>query len=369
MPELEVELNRTPLYETHALMGGKIIEFNGWALPVEYSGILDEHRRVRTAAGLFDVSHMGELTVQGPGSTDFVQHLVTNDISRQKAGQAIYSPMCREDGGTVDDLLIYKFSGESFMLVVNAGNTDKDFEWVKNAINGFDAEVVNVSANYAQLALQGPKAVEILQKLIYIPLNSIKYYHFREVVKIGEITALVSRTGYTGEDGFELYVSLEDVALLWNKIMDAGKGYGIVPAGLGARDTLRFEAALPLYGQELSESITPVEARLERFIGFDKSHFTGKEALTAQKACGSTNRIAGFEMLERGIARHGCEITSDGRKIGHVTSGSFAPTLMKNIGLALVKSEYSQEGTLLEVIVRGKSLKATVVKTPFYTRK
>ncbi len=360
-------MKKTPLYDNHVKLNGKIIDFGGWMLPVQYEGIIKEHNQVRNNAGLFDVSHMGEVTAKGTGAEKFIQNLITNDISGLENFQIIYSPMCYEDGGTVDDLIVYKFSSEDFLIVVNAANTDKDFEWMlKNKPNG--AELENVSDKYAQLAIQGPKAQQILQKLTPYDLAGIKFFHFAADVKVDGVPAIVSRSGYTGEDGFEIYAPAGYAPQLWESILAAGKDQGLVPAGLGARDTLRFEAALPLYGHELTKDISPLEAALSRFVKLDKEAFIGREALIAQSKA-LPRRNVGFEMIEPGVARNGFEVKANGKTIGIVTSGSYSPSLDKNLGMALVESAFADEGTAIEIVIRNKNVKAEVVKKPFYSKK
>jgi len=358
-------LKKTPLYEEHLKLKAKMVEFHGWLLPLQYSGILAEHNAVRNAAGLFDVSHMGEIIVKGEGSEASLQRILTNDISAVKPGRAIYSPMCYSDGGIVDDLLVYKLDGESYMLVVNAANVERDYQWLLLHASG--AEIEDVSDRYAQLALQGPNSLEILQNLTPQPLNEIGFYRFKPNVLIGGTSALLSRTGYTGEDGFEIYLDAAEAPILWQRLLDAGSSLGLVPAGLGARDTLRFEACLPLYGNELSERVTPLEAGLDRFVKFSKD-FIGKEALWAQKEGGVKRRIAGLELLDPGVPRQGYEVRADGEAVGLVTSGNFAPYLKKYLALALLNSDFSREGQKLSVSIRGKEHRATVVPTPFYRR-
>ncbi|HAQ41696.1 MAG TPA: glycine cleavage system aminomethyltransferase GcvT [Clostridiales bacterium] len=361
-------MKTTPLYENHLKLKGKIIDFGGWALPVEYSGILLEHEAVRTKAGLFDVSHMGEITVKGEDAEKYLQNMLTNDISVLTNNQIAYTTMCYPDGGVVDDLLVYKYNREDYLLVVNASNTDKDFDWLKNNVSG-STEVKNVSSDYAQLALQGPEAQTILQRIVKDDLNEIEFYHFKDNVEVGGIKALVSRTGYTGEDGFELYFASAEGPKMWELLLETGKEDGLVPAGLGARDTLRFEAALPLYGQELDNDITPLEAGLGFCVKLAKDDFIGRDALAAQKAEGLKRKVAGFEMVDRGIPRSHYEVYADGKKIGYVTTGSFSPTLKKNIGLALIDAEYAKVGTEIEISVRNRNLKAIIIKKPFYTKK
>jgi len=361
-------VKKTPLYEKHLEQKGKIIDFGGWALPVEYSGIIAEHEAVRNASGLFDVSHMGEVTVIGEDAERYIQEIITNDISILNNYQIAYSAMCYPDGGVVDDLLVYKFNNKKYLLVVNASNTEKDFEWFKDHVFG-DVTVENVSADYAQLALQGPKAEMILQKLTSKNLNEIEFYNFAENVMIGDINTLVSRTGYTGEDGFEIYLSSEDGAKLWDLLLAKGKGDGLIPTGLGSRDTLRFEACLPLYGQEINKDVTPLEAGLGFFVKLSKDSFIGKDSLVKQKSEGLKRKIAAFEMIDRGIPRSHYEVFADNKKIGYVTTGSFSPTLKKNIGLALIEADYAKEGTEIEIVIRNKNLKAKTIKKPFYTKK
>ena len=361
-------MKKTPLYQNHCKLRGKIIDFGGWALPVQYTGIIEEHERVRNAAGLFDVSHMGEIEVMGKDAAKMIQLLVTNDISKTQDGQVVYSPMCYPDGGVVDDLLIYQINPEHYLLVVNASNTDKDFEWIVQNLNG-DVKAENVSDRYAQLALQGPNAQAILQKLTDFPLDDIRFFRFAQNVKTGTCEALISRSGYTGEDGFEIYMPSEDASGLWEDILEAGSDEGLLPIGLGARDTLRFEAALPLYGHEISQDISPLEAGLDNFVKLNKDDFIGKQALYAQKEHGVTRRLTGFEMVERGIPRNGYEVQVKADRIGFVTTGSFSPTLKKNIGLAMIDSASSKENTEIDIIIRDKPVKAKIIKIPFYTKK
>ncbi len=361
-------MKKTPLYDNHVKMGAKIIDFGGWMLPVQYEGIIKEHNAVRTAAGLFDVSHMGEVTVKGGGAQEFIQSLITNDISGLADFQAMYSPMCYPDGGTVDDIIVYRIDSEDFLIVVNAANTDKDYEWMLENKKG-DVILENVSESYAQLALQGPKAQDILQKLTEFDLASLKFFRFAKDVNVNGVSVIVSRSGYTGEDGFEIYADAQFAPQLWESILEAGKDEGLVPAGLGARDTLRFEAALPLYGHELSKDISPLEAGLSRFVKLEKQGYIGREAIAAQAQSGPQRMLASFELTEPGVARNGFEVYSGDRKIGFVTSGSYSPTLEKNLGLALIESGYAAEGTQIEIAIRNKKAKARVVKKPFYTKK
>ncbi|WP_087971663.1 glycine cleavage system aminomethyltransferase GcvT [Oceanobacillus rekensis] len=367
------DLRRTPLFPEYEKHGAKTIDFGGWDLPVQFSGIKTEHEVTRTKAGLFDVSHMGEISVKGPKSLDFLQYLVTNDVSKLVPSRAQYTIMCYENGGTVDDLIIYMLAEDDYLLVVNAANTDKDYEWLvrNNQYNSDEVSITNISDEYVQLALQGPKSEEILQKITETDLSEIKFFRFMDNVLFNGLKqpAIVSRTGYTGEDGFEIYIEKSEGPELWNLILDAGKDNGLEPIGLGARDTLRFEVNLALYGQELSKDITPVEAGLTFAVKVNKeSDFIGKEALKNQVENGSVRKLVGIEMVDKGIPRHGYSVWKDATEIGFVTSGTQSPTLNKNLGLVLIDSQFATEGTELEVQVRKRTLKAKVVKTPFYKR-
>lgn len=359
---------KTKLYDTHLRYGGKIIEFSGWLLPVQYEGILEEHEAVRNNAGLFDVSHMGEVEVKGKGAFNYVQNLVTNDISTLVENQVIYTLMCYEDGGVVDDLLVYKFSNEHYFLVINAGNIDKDYEWMCANKGSYEVELENLSSEISEVALQGPKAQEILQTLTTTDLDEIKFFHCNRNVVIEGVNCLVSRTGYTGEDGFEIYAENQYIEKLWDTILEAGKPFEIKPAGLGCRDTLRFEAALPLYGHEISQDITPLEAGLGFFVKLNKDNFIGKEALVKQKEEGLKRKVVGFELKERGIPRNGYDVTANGEKIGFVTTGYMSPTVKKSIGLALVDAKYAELGTEFNIVIRNKTVKAEVISKKFYNK-
>lgn len=343
-----------------------MVDFSGWALPVQYSGIVEEHRAVREAAGLFDVSHMGEISVTGPGAADLVYRLVVNDTSRMKPGKVMYTPMCYETGGVVDDILVYMKAPGDWLLAVNAANTDKDYEWILEQARGTGAEVKNLSDETAQLAIQGPKAEAVLRRLTEAPIQDMVFYTFIDSVDIGGGKALVSRTGYTGEDGFEIYLPPADAPKLWDRIMEAGKGEGLQPAGLGARDTLRFEACLPLYGHELEKDISPLEAGLSFTVKLDKTSFIGREALARQKAEGLRRKIVGLEMVDKGVPRRGYEVYSGEEAVGSVTSGSFAPSLDAYLAMALVGADRTKPGTELQVDIRGRKKAARVVKRPFY---
>ncbi|WP_168124023.1 glycine cleavage system aminomethyltransferase GcvT [Paenibacillus sp. HB172176] len=366
------ELLRTPLFPVYSSFpGARCIDFGGWELPVQFSGILKEHEAVRTKAGLFDVSHMGEFLVSGPGAESFLQRMLTNDVSRLSVGAAQYTIMCYENGGTVDDLLVYKLADEQFMLVVNASNIDKDFNWLQEHLED-GITLVNVSEKTALLALQGPLAAEILAGLTDAPLASLPSFHFLQNVSLSGVTALLSRTGYTGEDGFEIYCSAKDAVTVWNGLMAAGEPLGLQPIGLGARDTLRFEARLPLYGQELSASISPLEAGLGFFVKLDKGDFVGREALAKQKEDGMRRRTVGLEIAERGIPRSHYPVFADAgaaaEPIGEITTGMQSPTSKRNLGLALIDSAFAAQDAKLWVEIRGKKFEAAVVKTPFYKR-
>ncbi|MFJ7746154.1 glycine cleavage system aminomethyltransferase GcvT [Peribacillus sp. NPDC097295] len=363
-------LKRTPLFEVYSENGGKTIDFGGWELPVQFSGIKDEHEAVRTKAGLFDVSHMGEIEVKGTESLVFLQKMLTNDVSKLKQGGALYTAMCYENGGTVDDLIVYQKAEDDYLLVVNAANIEKDFNWLQ--ANGMDGvKIHDVSNDYAQLALQGPQAEKVLQKITdQTDLSTIGFFKFKEDVHIHNISTMVSRTGYTGEDGFEIYCRSEDGPALWRAILEAGKEEGIQPIGLGARDTLRFEAKLPLYGQELSPDITPIEAGIGFAVKTEKeSDFFGKSVLLEQKDKGATRKLVGLEMIERGIPRHGYKVYSGDKVIGEVTTGTQSPTLKKNVGLVLIDKNHSDLGTEVEVEIRSKRVKAIIIQTPFYKKR
>ncbi len=355
-------LKRTPLYDCHREAGGKMVDFAGWEMPVQYAGVIEEHRAVRTAAGLFDVSHMGEVRVRGAGAEAFLQRLTPNDVSKLVPGRAHYSGLLTERGTYVDDLLIYRLAAEDFLVVVNASNAERDFEWIASRAEG-KATVANESDDYALLALQGPKALEILSGLTEEGIAGLKYYGFGEG-KVNGVHALISRTGYTGEDGFEIYLAPEDAPAVWQRLIDAGA----TPAGLGARDTLRLEAAMALYGHEIDETTTPFEAGLGWVVKLEKGDFLGRDALAAQKAQGIQRKLVGFEVQGRGIARQGHGVVSDGGTLGTVTSGTWSPTFEKALGMAYVPQGLAAPGTALAIDVRGKALPAVVVEVPFYKR-
>ena len=356
---------KTPLYEEHMNVKGKVVDFHGWALPIEYDGILQEHQAVRENAGLFDVSHMGEIRIKGKEAEAFVQHVMTNDIKALNNNQIVYTFMCYPDGGVVDDLLVYKFDRKHYYLVVNASNIEKDFQWMKDQQKDFQVEIQNESDEVAEVALQGPKAEVILQKLTDTPLQEITFFTFKDNVTINGKDCLVSRTGYTGEDGFEIYMNPEDAREIWREILRAGEEEGIKPTGLGSRDTLRFEAGLPLYGNELSEDITPLEAGFGFFVKFAEDDFIGKTPLQKQKEEGLKQKIVGFELMKKGIPREGYEVYKDGEKIGVVTTGYLSPTLGKSIGLALVDIDHSKMGGTIQIKVRKREIDATIISKRF----
>lgn len=360
-------VRKTALYDEHVAAGGKIIDFAGWALPVQYEGIMEEHEAVRNAAGIFDVSHMGEVEVTGKDAFAFVQNLVTNDVSKLEDNQILYAMMCYEHGGVVDDLLVYKFNQDHYYLVINASNVEKDFAWMQEQVKGYDLTLKNLSDDVSEVAIQGPKAQEILQKIVDVDLADIGFFYCNRNVTIEGEKMLVSRTGYTGEDGFEIYASHEGIVKVWQKLLEVGKDMGLKPTGLGCRDTLRFEATLPLYGHEIDKDITPLEAGLGFFVKLDKEKFIGKDALVAQKANGLPRKTIGLEMV-KGIPRQGYEVLHGEEVIGVITTGYMSPTLKKNIALALVDSKYGEMGSELGVRVRKNVFPATVVNKRFYQK-
>ncbi|HEX8695507.1 MAG TPA: glycine cleavage system aminomethyltransferase GcvT [Longimicrobium sp.] len=359
-------LQRTPLHEEHLKLGAKMVPFAGYEMPVQYpAGITAEHNAVRTAAGLFDVSHMGEFEVRGERALEFVQHVTTNDASRLEVGQAQYSTLLNEDGKILDDLLVYRFPGH-YMLVVNGANREKDFAWVSRFVDRFGVELADRSDDIALLALQGPKAEPILARITDEDLPSIRYYHFREGTVDG-VPAVVSRTGYTGEDGFELYVASEHGARVWRRLLEVGAGDGLVACGLGSRDSLRLEMGMALYGNDLDEGRTPLEAGLGWVVKLDKGDFVGRGALVRQKEEGVKTRLVGFRLKERGFPRHGYPVRVDGRDAGEVTSGISSPTLGVGIGMAYVPAGAAKPGTEIGIVIRDRAIPAEVVKPPFHT--
>ncbi len=365
-PLLVERLKKTPLHSTHRRLGAKLVEFAGWEMPVQYAGVIAEHTAVRGRAGLFDVSHMGEVEIRGAGALDLCQRITANDVSRMTSAQAQYNLLLNGSGGIVDDVVIYRLEADHFLICVNAANTEKDFQWIQQQSKG-GAEVQDTSSLYVQLALQGPLAEKILCGLTSLALEKIRPFHF----SFGEVCAircLVARTGYTGEDGFELYCDSGSGARLWNAVMEAGRDIGLQPAGLGARDTLRLEKAFPLYGHELDETTTPLEAGLGWVTKFSKGDFLGREVLLRQKEHGVVRKLVGLEMIEPGIARSHYPILKRGLPIGEVTSGTKSPTLGRSIALGYVAADQALVGNMVEVEIRGRGIAARIVSLPFYRR-
>ena len=357
-------LQRTPFYEAHVRAGAKIVEFAGFEMPIQYSGIVEEHRRVRKAVGVFDVSHMGEVAIHGPGALAFIQRITVNDVSKMVEGRVQYSAMCYEDGGIVDDLLVYH-CGDHYLLVINASNTEKDIAWMRAHATGA-VTIEDRSDATGLLAVQGPRSLETLQRLTELDLGTIQYYHWKPG-RIAGVDALVSRTGYTGELGFELYVGPDPAAglVLWDAIMEAGSEYAIGPVGLGARDTLRLEMGYCLYGNDIDQTTNPLEAGLGWITKLDKGEFLGRPALQAVKQKGTTRKLVGFSMNDRAFPRHGYEIRAGGRRIGTVTSGTFSPMLEQGIGMGYVDVAHAAPGTALDIMVRDRGVPASVVSLPF----
>ena len=359
-------LKRTPLYDRHLALGARMVEFGGWEMPVQYSSIVAEHTAVRTAAGLFDISHMGEIEVHGPDALAFLQYVTTQDVAAIGVGHASYALLCRPDGGIVDDIFLYHLH-DHYLVVVNAANTTKDFAWMLDHLAGFDVQLTNATDRIAMLALQGPKAESILARATAADVANLPFHGVMTGHVLDDVPCVIARTGYTGEDGFELFVDNAHAGALWNGLLVLGQADGLRPCGLGARDSLRFEACLALYGHEIAEDINPYEARLGWVVKLDKGDFVGRVALQRIKQEGVRRRLTGFEMVGRGIARSGYEIRSPGgERIGYVTSGMPAPTLGKNLGLGYVPIEFSKEGSTFDVIVRDRAVQAEVVKIPFY---
>jgi aminomethyltransferase len=361
-------LKKTPLNARHRASGAKMVPFGGWDMPVEYSGIVNEHMAVRERAGLFDVSHMGEIEIAGKDALAAVQRISSNDASKLAVGQAQYSGLLTPQGTFVDDLLVYRLAPAHFLLVVNAGNIEKDYKWIAEEIRpAGDAVAVDASSRYALLAVQGPKALEIIQPLTGVDLASMKYYWFAHG-EVAGVRSTISRTGYTGEDGFEIFAPPQSADKVWLAILQSGQSAGIIPCGLGARDTLRLEAGMRLHGNDIDETITAVESDLNWIVGWKKDDFTGAAVLREQKANGPKRKIVGFEMIDRGIARHGYDVYIGGAKCGVVTSGTQTPFLKKAIGMAYLPVEHNAPGTEFDVDIRGKRTRARVVPMPFYKR-
>jgi aminomethyltransferase len=361
-------LKKTPLHARHLAHNARMVPFGGWDMPVEYAGLSAEHLAVRTRAGLFDVSHMGEIEIAGADALPAVQHISSNDASRLEIGQIHYSGLVTPAGTFVDDLLVYRLAADHFLMVVNAANIEKDYAWIRERIAGVgDAVAVNSSARYALIAIQGPQARATLQKLTGVDLPALKYYRFA-TGEVAGVLATVSRTGYTGEDGFEVFVPPASADRVWLAMLEAGREFDVVPAGLGARDTLRLEAAMRLYGNDIDETTSILEADLGWIVGWNKGDFLGRDVLVAQKAQGVSRKLAGFEMVDRGIARHGYPVFVDGVRAGHVTSGTQTPFLKKAIGMAYVPAAAAEPGCGIEIEIRERRMRATIVPLPFYKR-
>ncbi|MDI3472915.1 MAG: aminomethyltransferase [Thermotogaceae bacterium] len=365
MTEMKDDLKKTPLFNEHLRLKAKMVDFSGWSMPLQYSSIIEEVKAVRENIGMFDVSHMGEFLVKGPDTEKFIDKVITNSFSTLKNGEICYSPICNENGGIIDDLLVYKFSNQKAMIVVNASNISKDFNWFKKQAESFRVDLFNISEETALIAVQGPKTEEVLQEISQIVLKDIEYYCFTEG-RVNGIKVLISRTGYTGEDGFELYVSPDASIPLWRKILEVGQSVGIKPCGLGARDVLRLEAAYMLYGNDIDENTTPLEASLTWTVKFEKEDFIGKNALLEQKEQGLEKVLKGFVISGKAIARHGDKILKDEKEVGYITSGTKSPTLDKSIALGYVKKDFAKINEEFIVKIRDKDFKATIVKLPFY---
>ena len=363
---LTTDLKRTPLFDAHMASKARMVDFGGWDMPVQYSSILEEHNAVRQGVGLFDVSHMGEIDVRGAAAGKLVDSVSTNNAAKLKIRQAHYSALLYEHGGFVDDILVHKIADDHFFLCVNSSNQEKDYRHIVEH-NRFDAEIEFSSERYAQLAVQGPKALSTLQKLTDTNLSGIKYYWFEDGMVSGS-PGRIARTGYTGEDGFEIYVSPADALRIWEEILEAGKEFGIKPCGLGARNTLRLEAKMALYGHELTASINPFEADLGWIVKMEKGDFVGRSALEKVQQQGVARKLVGFEMRERGIGRDGYEVAIDGKPAGWVTSGGPSPTLNKNIGLCYLPEEKAVPGVNIQILIRNTPVEAVTVPTPFYKR-
>lgn len=361
----DTALKSTPLLSLHQQLNARLVPFAGWNMPIQYKGVIEEHRAVREAVGLFDVSHMGEVDIEGPGALDFLQYLVTHDVETMTDGSALYTVMCYEDGGVVDDLLIHRFSNDHYFLCVNAANTDKDFEWIAKHAEAFDVRVKNTSDETAQLAIQGRHAEALLQKLTSVPLADLKYYHFTQG-KIAGAEAIIARTGYTGEDGFEIYIASEQALSVAEQVFSYGAAFDLQPIGLGARDTLRLEMGYALYGHEITAKLNPLEARLGWVVKLDKPmDFVGKQALAELKVKGLSKRLAGVRVTGRGVPRDHYPVLHDGKPVGEVTSGTFSPSLNQGVALCYVPVELSKAGARVEIEIRKQAVTAEVTALPF----
>ena len=362
---ITTNLKTTPLLDLHKELGAKLVPFAGWNMPIQFAGVLSEHTCVRERVGLFDVSHMGEIEVKGKGAKNFLQFLLSNNVEKMFDGSILYSLMCYATGGVVDDLLAYRFSENHYFLCVNASNSDKDYDWIARHASSFNVNIKNISSETSQLALQGPDAKNVLQSLCDISLDDLSYYNFRKGM-VNNVESLISRTGYTGEDGFELYLSPEKVSEVFRSLMEQGRSYGIQPIGLGARDTLRIEMGYPLYGNEIDNNPTPLDAGLGWVIKFDKGEFLGRGSLLKQKEQGSPRRkLVGLKLLTRGVPRAHYQVFKNGESVGEVTSGTFSPTLNTGVGLCYVSSEYSDVGNHLDVKIRDQLVATEVIQLPF----
>ena len=362
---ITTNLKTTPLLDLHKELGAKLVPFAGWNMPIQFAGVLSEHTCVRERVGLFDVSHMGEIEVKGKDAKNFLQFLLSNNVEKMFDGSILYSLMCYETGGVVDDLLAYRFSENHYFLCVNASNSDKDYDWIARHASSFNVNIKNISFETSQLALQGPDAKNVLQSLCDISLDDLSYYNFRKGM-VNNVESLISRTGYTGEDGFELYLSPEKVSEVFRSLMEQGRSYGVQPIGLGARDTLRIEMGYPLYGNEIDNNPTPLDAGLGWVIKFDKGEFLGRGSLLKQKEQGSLRRkLVGLKLLTRGVPRAHYQVFKNGESVGEVTSGTFSPTLNTGVGLCYVSSEYSDIGNHLDVKIRDQLVATEVIQLPF----
>ena len=362
---ITTNLKATPLLGLHKELGAKLVPFVGWNMPIQFAGVLSEHTCVRERVGLFDVSHMGEIEVEGKDAKKFLQFLLSNNVEKMFDGSILYSLMCYETGGVVDDLLAYRFSENHYFLCVNASNSDKDYDWIARHASSFNVNIKNTSSETSQLALQGPDAKNVLQSLCDISLDDLSYYNFRKGM-VNNVESLISRTGYTGEDGFELYLSPEKVSEVFRSLMEQGRSYGVQPIGLGARDTLRIEMGYPLYGNEIDNNPTPLDAGLGWVIKFDKGEFLGRGSLFKQKEQGSPRRkLVGLKLLTRGVPRAHYQVFKNGEPVGEVTSGTFSPTLNTGVGLCYVSSEYSDIGNHLDVKIRDQLVATEVIQLPF----